>query len=126
MKMSLLAGGFSMFQGLEKYIIVWIISVLISSIAQVMLKAEANKEHESRLKEYLNPMVVTAYAIFFLSTFLTMYALKYVPLTYSPIIEPLSYIFVPVIGVLVLKEKLSKRRVLGILIMLVGIMIFSM
>jgi drug/metabolite transporter (DMT)-like permease len=126
MKMSLLAGGFSMFQGLEKYIIVWIISVLISSIAQVMLKAEANKEHESRLKEYLNPMVVTAYAIFFLSTFLTMYALKYVPLTYSPIIEPLSYIFVPVIGVLVLKEKLSKRRVLGILIMLVGIVIFLM
>jgi drug/metabolite transporter (DMT)-like permease len=126
MKMALLAGGFSMFRGLEKYIIVWIISVLISSIAQVMLKAEANKEHESRLKEYLNPMGVTAYAIFFLSTFLTMYALKYVPLTYSPIIEPLSYIFVPVIGVLVLKEKLSARRVLGIVIMLAGIVIFSL
>ena len=126
MKMSLLAGGFSMFQGLEKYIIVWIISVLISSIAQVMLKAEANRKHESRLKEYLNPMVITAYAIFFLSTFLTMYALKYVPLTYSPIIEPLSYIFVPVIGVLVLKEKITKRRVLGIAIMLVGIVIFSL
>ena len=61
-----------------------------------------------------------------LSTFLTMYALKYVPLTYSPIIEPLSYIFVPVIGVLVLKEKLSRRRVLGIVIMLAGIVIFSM
>ena len=126
MKMALLAGGFSMFRGLEKYIIVWIVSVLISSIAQVMLKAEANKEHESRIKEYLNPMVITAYAIFFLSTFLTMYALKYVPLTYSPIIEPLSYIFVPVIGVLVLKEKISRRRVLGITIMLVGIVVFSM
>jgi drug/metabolite transporter (DMT)-like permease len=126
MSMTLLSGGFSMFHGLEKYIIVWIVSVLISSIAQVMLKAEANKEHESRIKEYLNPMVITAYAIFFLSTFLTMYALKYVPLTYSPIIEPLSYIFVPVIGVLVLKEKISRRRVLGITIMLVGIVVFSM
>ncbi len=123
---ALLAASGSMFKGLEKYIIVWIISVLISSIAQVMLKVEANKEHESRLKEYLNPMVIIAYGIFFLSTFLTMYALKYVPLTYSPIIEPLSYIFVPVIGVLVLKEKISKRRVLGIGIMLVGIVIFSM
>jgi drug/metabolite transporter (DMT)-like permease len=71
-------------------------------------------------------MVITAYGIFFLSTFLTMYALKYVPLTYSPIIEPLSYIFVPVIGILVLKEKISKRRVLGIAIMFVGIVIFSM
>ena len=126
MRMALLAGGFTMFRGLEKYIIVWIISVLISSIAQVMLKAAANKPHESRLKEYLNPMVIGAYGIFFLSTFLTMYALKYVPLTYSPIIEPLSYIFVPVIGVLVLKEKLSRRRVLGIVIMLAGIVIFSM
>ena len=126
MRLALLSGAGSMFQGLEKYIIVWIISVLISSIAQVMLKAEADKKHESRLKEYLNPMVITAYGIFFLSTFLTMYALKYVPLTYSPIIEPLSYIFVPVIGVLVLKEKISRRRVLGIAVMLVGIAVFSM
>ena len=126
MRLALLSGAGSMFQGLEKYIIVWIISVLISSIAQVMLKAEADKKHESRLKEYLNQMVITAYGIFFLSTFLTMYALKYVPLTYSPIIEPLSYIFVPVIGVLVLKEKISRRRVLGIAVMLVGIAVFSM
>ena len=126
MRAQLLAGGFSMFRGLEKYIIVWIVSVLISSIAQVMLKAEANRKHDSRLKEYLNPMVIAAYAIFFLSTFLTMYALKYVPLTYSPVIEPLSYIYVPVIGVLVLKEKISKRRILGIAIMFAGIVIFSM
>ncbi len=123
---TLMASSGSMFQGLEKYIIVWIVSVLISSIAQVMLKVEANKKHESRMKEYLNPMVIIAYGIFFLSTFLTMYALKYVPLTYSPIIEPLSYIFVPVIGVLVLKEKISKRRLLGIMIMIVGIAVFSM
>ena len=44
----------------------------------------------------------------------------------EPIIEPLSYIFVPVIGVLVLKEKISKRRLLGIAIMFVGIAVFSM
>ena len=116
----------SMFEGLGLYIAVWILSVFISSIAQVMLKVEANKPHESRLKEYLNPMVVTAYGIFFLSTFLTMYALKHVPLTYSPIIEPLSYIFVPVIGVMVLKEKISKRRLIGMGIMLIGIVIFSL
>jgi len=118
--------GETMFAGLEKYIAVWIVSVLISSIAQCMLKVEANKSHETRLKEYLNPMVISAYAIFFLSTFLTMYALKYVPLTYSPVIEPLSYIFVPVIGVLMLREKISKRRLAGMAVMLVGIVIFSM
>ena len=115
-----------MFAGLGKYLLIWVISVFISSIAQVMLKIEANKEHQTRLQEYLNPLVVGAYGIFFVSVFLTYYALKYVPLTYSPIVEPLSYIFVPVIGVLLLKEKISKRRILGMLIMIAGIAIFSM
>ena len=115
-----------MFEGLGRYIAVWIVSVFISSIAQVMLKMEANREHASKLKEYMNSMVVSAYFIFFLSTFLTMYALKYVPLTYSPIIEPMSYIFVPVIGVLLLKEKISRRRLIGMGIMIAGIVIFSM
>lgn len=115
-----------MFDGLGRYLLIWIISVFISSIAQVLLKVEANKEHESRLREYLNPCVIGAYGIFFVSVFLTYYALKYVPLTYSPIVEPLSYIFVPLIGVLLLKEKISGRRVLGMMIMIAGIMIFSL
>ena len=115
-----------MFAGLGKYLLIWIISVFISSIAQVRLKVEANKPHKSRLQEYLNPLVAGAYGIFFVSVFLTYYALKYVPLTYSPIVEPLSYIFVPLIGVLLLKEKISGRRVLGMIIMIVGIAVFSM
>lgn len=115
-----------MFDGIGKYLLIWILSVFISSIAQVMLKLEANKPHESRLKEYLNPMVVGAYGIFFISVFLTYTALKHVPLTYSPIVEPLSYIFVPVIGVLLLKEKISKRRLIGMAVMIAGIVIFSL
>ena len=40
-----------MFTGLWKYLLIWIISVFISSIAQVMLKVEANKTHKTRLQE---------------------------------------------------------------------------
>lgn len=108
------------------YLAVWMLSVFISSIAQVMLKKAADQSHESRLKEYLNPLVISAYCIFLVSTLLTMYALKFVPLTYSPVIEPLSYIFVPVLGAVFLKEKLSKRQLLGMAVMLVGIVIFSL
>lgn len=115
-----------MFAGLGKYLLIWVISVFISSIAQVMLKVEANKTHRTKIQEYLNPLVAGAYAIFFVSVFLTYYALKYVPLTYSPIVEPLSYIFVPVIGVLLLKEKISKRRIIGMIIMIAGIAVFSL
>lgn len=101
-------------------------SVLISSFSQVLLKIAANKKHESKLKEYLNPIVIIAYGIFFASTLLTMYALKFVPLTMSPIIESASYIFVPIFGVLMLKEKISKRRLTGMGIMLIGMIIFAL
>lgn len=109
---------------LSKYMAIWMISVFISSVAQVMLKIAANKTYDKKIKEYLNPLVIAAYGIFFLSTLLTMYALRYVPLTTSPIIESCSYIFVPVLGVLLLREKISKRRLLGMAVMLVGIVIF--
>ena len=111
---------------LSKYIAIWMFSVFISSVAQVMLKTAANKTYDTKIKEYLNPIVITSYGIFFASTLLTMYALKFVPLTMSPIIESCSYIFVPVLGIFMLKEKISKRRWLGMGIMVVGIFIFTL
>lgn len=111
---------------LSKYIAIWMVSVFISSVSQVMLKIAANRTYDKKIKEYLNPIVITAYGIFFVSTLLTMYALKFVPLTMSPIIESTSYIFVPVLGVFMLREKISRRRWLGMGIMLVGIFVFTL
>lgn len=111
---------------MSRYIGIWMFSVLISSFSQVLLKIAANKRYDSKIREYLNPIVITAYGIFFLSTLLTMYALKFVPLTMSPVIESTSYIFVPIFGVLMLKEKISKRRLLGMGIMLIGMLVFAL
>lgn len=111
---------------LSKYIAIWMFSVFISSVSQVMLKIAANKTYDKKIKEYLHPIVITAYGIFFISTLLTMYALKFVPLTMSPIIESTSYIFVPVLGFLILREKISKRRLLGMGIMVIGIFVFTL
>ena len=111
---------------MTKHIAIWLFSVIISSLAQVILKIAANTKYETRLKEYLNPYVIGAYCIFFTSIFLTYYALRVVPYSYSPIIESTSYIFIPVFGVFLLHEKISRRRLLGIGIMLIGILIFTL
>lgn len=108
------------------HVLIWFFSVLISSFAQVMLKTAANRKHESRLKEYLNPIVIGAYVIFLVSTLLTMYALKVVPYSLSPVIRSTSYIFIPVFGVFMLREKISRRRLLGIAIILVGILVYAL
>ena len=111
---------------MNKYLLVWLFSVIISSFSQVLLKIAANKQYKGRIWEYLNPIVIAAYGIFFLSSLLTMFALKYVSYSYSPIIESTSYIFIPIFGVFMLKEKISRRRLLGIAVILVGILIFTL
>ena len=113
-------------KNISLYIGIWLFSVIISSFSQVLLKIAANRTYSSRLREYLNPIVITAYGIFFLSTLLTMYALKFVPLSFSPIIESTSYIFIPLFGVFMLREKITRRRWIGIGIILVGILIFTL
>ena len=60
-----------------------LVSVLISAVSQIMLKKAADRKYENRLREYLNPLVIAAYGLFFISTILTMLALRYVPLAPS-------------------------------------------
>ena len=73
-----------------------------------------DKTYESTLKEYMNPMVIGAYGLFFCSVILTMLALKHVPLSMSPILESTGYIFVSVMGYIFLKERFSRRKLMGL------------
>ena len=57
---------------------------------------------------------------------LTMLALKKVPLSMQPILESTGYIFVAVMGYIFLKETLSRRKLAGIALIRVGIIVFSL
>lgn len=107
-------------------VIILLCSVLISSISQILLKISANKKYESGIREYLNPLVIIAYAMFFGSTVLTMLALRHLPLSHQPLYESISYIFVSVMGFFLLKERFSKKKLLGLALILAGIFIFSL
>ena len=105
---------------------IFVLSVLISSVSQVMLKKSANKTYDSKIKEYLNPLVIIAYVMFFGATLITMYAYKVVPLSFGPILESAGYIFVAVLGYIVLKERLAGKQILGMALILAGIALFSL
>lgn len=100
--------------------------VFISSVSQIMLKKAADKTYSSGIREYLNPLVISAYVLFFGSVILTMVALKTVPLSMSPILESTGYIFVSVLGYLFLKERFNRRKILGICLILSGVLLFSL
>ncbi|MBQ9610453.1 MAG: EamA family transporter [Lachnospiraceae bacterium] len=104
-----------------KCILIYVCSVFISSVAQILLKKSTQKSHESVIKEYLNPYVITAYAIFLVSTILTVFALRKVPLSMAPVIESLGYVFVAVLGYFAVHERLEKQKIIGIVFILIGI-----
>ncbi len=105
---------------------VLVLSVLLASISQIFLKVSANKAYSSRIREYLNLHVMIGYGLLFVSTILTMIGLRYVPLSWQPMIESLSYIFVSILGYLILKERFRLRKLLGLGVILIGVLVFSL
>ncbi len=106
-------------------ILLFLFSVFISSCSQIILKKSAQVTYEHWIREYLNVRVISAYTIFLLSSFLTMYAYKYVPLSLGPMLEACGYIFVTVLGVCILKEKVGKRKLAGMALIMAGITVVS-
>ena len=94
------------------YLLIGFFSVFVSSVSQTLLKKASMKERGSFLREYLN--------------LLTMLAYKKLPLSMSPAFESSSYLFVTLFGVTIFKEKVGRRKLFALLLILAGILIFTL
>ena len=101
-------------------------SVFISSLSQILLKKSADKTYDSKIKEYLNPLVIAAYGMFFCSMLITMYCYKFVDVSAGPILESAGYIFVAVLGFIFLKERFTVKKTIGMIVLLCGIALFAL
>lgn len=104
---------------------IYILGVIVSAVAQILLKKSADVKRESKIKEYLNFKTIFAYGIFFAATLCTVFAYKYVPLSMGPILGTTEYVFVAVLSYSLLKEKISKRKLIGLITIIIGVLIFS-
>ena len=95
---------------MNKYIILLILAVLVSSISQIILKKSASQKYKSVVKEYINPYVIIGYFLMVLSTVLVILGLKGVSYKEEPIIESLGYIFVMILSNKILGEKITKNK----------------
>ena len=105
------------------HVFIYVFSVFISSVSQILLKISANKKYESRIREYLNPRVIIAYAIFFIATFVTILAYEGIPLSLGPVLETTGYLWVSLLGYFILKEKISRRKLIGLVVVVTGIVV---
>lgn len=100
--------------------------VFISCVSQVILKSASKVHYESWIREYLNVRVISAYAIFFLATLLSVLAYKVVPLSTGAILETTSYLYITVFDKLIFKEKISKRKIMSLSLIVTGVIVFAL
>lgn len=108
------------------YLILYLISVTMASISQLLLKKSATIKHTDFIHEYLNPWVIIGYAMLFSSMFLTILAYKGIEYKYGPVIESLGYVIVLVLSRIFFAEKIFGEKLLGIACILLGIVIFNL
>ena len=101
-----------------------ILSVTIASFSQILLKKGAMQKYDSVSREYMNGCVITGYLMMFVSVFLTMMAYRGMNFMNVPVIEAFGYVLVPVLSYFFFKEGFSKRKVIGIVCILMGIFVY--
>lgn len=107
------------------YASILIFGVFISSVSQIILKKSADIKRDSIIKEYINPYVIGAYSIFIAATLLSILAYRGIPLSLGPILEATGYLFVTLWGLIFFGEKLNPKKVIALVLIVTGIVVYS-
>jgi len=89
-----------------------------------MLKKNADKGYKG-IKIYLNTPVIVSNFIFLGATLLGVYLMRYIMLTTVALLNALTYVFIPVLSYIFIKEKISKNMIIGITMILFGVVIYG-
>jgi len=106
------------------YIAIFILSGFICSCTQIMLKKNADKDYRG-IRIYLNFPVIASNFIFLGATLLSVYLMRYIMLSTASILNTLTYVFIPFLSTVFLKEKITKRMIIGISFIICGVAIYS-
>ncbi len=104
----------------------WIIgtcSVIIASFAQILLKRSAEVKAESFIKKFLNIKVVSSYMLLFVSMFVNTFVLRHLELKILPCITATSFLWILLFSYLFLGEKPSSNKVIGMIMIMVGVIV---
>lgn len=96
-----------------------------SAISQILLKRSANIEHENWIREYLNWRVITAYAIYAIVLLLNIWAFTKLDMKYGAVVDTFTYVFVMLLSRLILKEHISKGRMAGNILIMIGVIVYT-
>ena len=97
---------------------------LLASISQVLLKKSAQKEYPSRIREYLNVLVIGGYVLLVIGMIIGTFCYKHLGYMGTVVLEPIAYILVMILARIVFKEKITRTKIIGMIIIVTGIVVF--
>ncbi len=102
-----------------------VFGVFLASVSQILLKSSASDQHPSFINEYLNGRVIGGYSLLLISLLLDLFAMRFGVLAKEvSSIESLSYLFVPLLSWLFLRERISKKKLIAIGLIMAGVIVF--
>ena len=101
-----------------------VLSVVVASLSQILLKKSAKKTYASVIREYLNPLVIIGYGMMVLSTILTVGGYAGLEYKNGAVVESLGFVLVMLLSRLFFAEKITKKKLLGNILILFGIFVF--
>lgn len=111
---------------MNKYVLFYFSSVILSTVSQILLKISAEKDRKTKIAEYLNTYVITAYLLLLVSLFVVSVTIKNIQTSFAPIIDSTAYVLVLFAGKIIFKEKITVRKIVGSIFIIAGVIIFGL
>lgn len=105
-------------------IALFLLATFITAVSQIILKVSARSTSRTGLSQYLNPLVLGAYILLFGATGLSVYAYRGIGYKFGAMLGVFAYVWVMLLGCLLLKEPVTMRKVLGNVLIVAGVIVF--
>ena len=103
-----------------------VLAVILTAAAQVLMKRSVNNHAGKGLvRTYLNPQMLTAFVLLLATTLLNAFAYKTIPLKTAVLVLPSTFLLVGFLSFALLKERVSRRQLVAVVVILVGIIFYA-
>lgn len=106
-----------------------VLMAFFTALGQVLLKlysVKSNKRNRSFLKKFLNPFLILSVLLFSLSFIGAIWVMRYLEFTIYYSITALNFVFITFLSKKYLKEKIDSKKWVGIIIIVVGLLVFNL
>lgn len=109
---------------MNKYGFLIFLTAFASSVSQILLNLSNKKKYTSKIREYVNVYVISSYAILSLVLVANTYIMRFVDLKIAHALAASTYLFTMILSRIIMKEPLTKTKIIGNLLIIAGITVF--